>query len=347
MEESSQNKNNEENKEPNLRTIRTYKGDVADLVKDRKVSTAKIVMAEQKRRLNQQASGEEAETEEPTKKGVFFKIIVSIILFALGGGAIWAAINFGIIPENITKNIPGFKQEEKTVASSETIRILANNKTNIEIENEILRKLSQINTDELDKIIDFKINFVQDTEDGEIERSITTTNFLNILNANVNSRLSRSLSDEFVYAVYTEAEPTPFIILKTNDINITFAEILDWESFMYNDLKKFLKLKDEVPEFITIQQPVATSTETSTQNQQATSTATTTAITIENEEPGFNKNEFTDIVLSNRDVRAIVDEEGEIILMYSFIDDENILFTKDRIVFQQVIKRISNQQLLR
>jgi hypothetical protein len=333
-----------DNEEVNLRNIRTYSDDVASLVKNRKVSTAKIIMAEQKKRMVQQMNEEESEEKtSKSKKGALIKFVISIILIGLGGGALWAAINFGIIPEDFANKLPGFKPNQSTIVGTQTIEVLANNKTNGEIKNELLKKLSQIQSDNLDEIVELKVNFIEQTEDGEIKSSINSVGFLNIIGANVNNRFSRSLSEDFTYGVYKEVEPTPFIIFKTDDINISFAEILEWESFMYQDLKDMLKLKPEVPEFIVVEQEVSTTT-TDGSEENAT---TTVEVAIPNPEPKFNRSEFTDIVLSNRDVRAIVDDIGSIIMMYSFIDDETILFTKNINVFQQIIQRLSNQQLLR
>ena len=328
-----------------IRPIRTYKDDVANLVKGQKISTASIVLAEQKRRQSQQYKQEELE-EKP--KGKFIKVFASIVFFGLGIAALVFAIKMNLIPQSIKNIVSNFNQQEPEIIQKEnSIKILTSIKTNSELRNEISNKIKELSEEGLDQVIEFKIQKPTQTPEGEFGlEKITSTNFLNIINTNTSDRFERSLLDDFLFAIYTDSKPTPFIIFKTNDINLSFSEIFEWESRMYNDLSLVLDLKPEVPDFIRTEVPiVATSTEENTEN--GTSTPQTEIKVSKNTKPRFDPLVFSDIVISNKDSRAILDEEGEVILIYSFIDEENLLITSDLNVFQQVIKRLSAQKLLR
>jgi hypothetical protein len=108
-----------------------------------------------------------------------------------------------------------------------------------------------------------------------------------------------------------------------------------------------MRLKEIPDEEIIEVVEVATSTIDSLGEISETSSTTTKEISVPNLEPDFNPINFTDLLILNRDVRAILDEEKNIILMYSFIDNENILITKDRETFREAVERVSSQKLLR
>lgn len=340
--EDSQKKENESL----LRPIRTYKNDIANLVKDQKISTAKIVLAEQAKnhRLEQSI---ESENEKPKNKKVI-KVIISIILFGLGISAFFVAIQFNIVPQTIKNFVPNLKNTEPEIINKEnSIKLITNSKTNTEIRNEIINKFKNLNNEKLDQVIEFEIlKNITDSEGNTTQQKITSEEFNRILNTNTSDKFIRSLNEKFIYGIYTDAKPTPFIILKTNDINLTFSEIFDWENRMYDDLLSVLDLKPEVPDFLRIEVPISTSTEL-TNEENATNTATTTIKVVNNPEPKFKKTEFKDVIISNKDSRAIVDDSGKMILIYSFIDEENIIITSNIDVFQQIVKRLSTQKLLR
>ena len=51
--------------------------------------------------------------------------------------------------------------------------------------------------------------------------------------------------------------------------------------------------------------------------------------------------EFADILIRNRDVRAIYDEEKAPILYYSFVDRETLVFTSDKTTFDELLNRLA------
>lgn len=370
MEPDPSNKKTEQ--ENGLSALRTYEDDVANLVQTKQISTAKMAIAEEEKR-RQSAPQEEPET----KKGAPVKIIISVILILLGGGAVFLAFQYGMVPEQITNFVKKDPINQQILTRESSVFISADEKTNQTIKNEIIDNINKIESNS-GSIIGFEILKTETitAEDGtstEIERNITTEEFFEIIGSTADDRMLRSMDDIFLFGVDKGVENTPFLILKTSDINLSFSEVYKWESKMYQDLKDVLLLKDEVPEFIEIDVPIATSTATSTtidfatstteesqiDNQEgegteteiSTSTSTTTPQTtkqrVENPDPSFNPTIFEDLVLSNRDVRAIIDEAGQTILMYSFVDDENIVFTKDVNTFQKLIQRLNSRMLVR
>jgi len=321
-----------------IRPIRTYENDIANLVKNQKVSTAKIVLAEQKKRQNQQFKEVGDQTEKP--KGKILKIVISIILFGLGVAALFFVVQMDLVPQAIKNIVPNSENNENEIIKKEnSVEILTSSKTNTEIRQIILEETKKLSNENLDQVIEFEILKPGLNPEGEpFLEKITANNFLNIINSNTSDRFKRSIEDEFLFAVYTDSKPTPFIILKTNDIDLSFSEIFNWESRMYRDLLQVLDLEPEAPDFIKVETPTTNS---------STSSPETETKLVTNPNAKFEPEDFVDIVISNKDSRAIVDTSDQIILMYSFIDDKNILITSNINVFQQVIKRLSAQKLLR
>ena len=100
----NQNGNQETDSNGNvIRPIRTYKDDVASLVKDQQLSTSKIMLAEQKRRQTEQLN--EIETEDKPKiKSTIIKVFFTVLFVVLGISAIFYVIKNDLVPDQI-KNI--------------------------------------------------------------------------------------------------------------------------------------------------------------------------------------------------------------------------------------------------
>ncbi|MFW5872073.1 MAG: hypothetical protein ACOCUT_03110, partial [bacterium] len=337
-----------------IRPLRTYKDDVASLVKDQQLSTSKIMLAEQKRRQSEQLN--ETETEDKSKsKSTILKVFFTVLFVVLGVSAIFYVIQNDLVPDQI-KNIANLNNEKNEIIRKESESdISIGIKTNAEVRQEIIRNIEglEIDEDSVEEIVISKTLY--DEEDNSYQERITANDFLNIIDTNTSDRLERTLNDRFLFGLYKNETNTPFIILKTDEADIAFAEFYDWENQMYYDLREIMRLKDIPSEesrgesensMATSTENATTTSATSTSTSTATSTATSTNETPERE-PGFNPRDFKDLLIMNRDVRAIIDDEENIILMYSFIDSENILITKDRETFREIIDRISSQRLLR
>lgn len=56
----------------------------------------------------------------------------------------------------------------------------------------------------------------------------------------------------------------------------------------------------------------------------------------------YFETEFSDIILSNKDVRAVLDKEGNLIFAYSFIDEHRIAFFTDNQVLKIILSNMKN-----
>jgi hypothetical protein len=114
--EESNDKNDD--KSQAIRPIRTYRDDVSSLVKDQKISTSTIMLAEQKRREAMQMNGE-METEEPKTKSKIIKIFFTLFFIVLGFSTIFYVIKNDLVPEQI-KNIINLNSEKEDIIRKDT-----------------------------------------------------------------------------------------------------------------------------------------------------------------------------------------------------------------------------------
>ncbi|HEY9481301.1 MAG TPA: hypothetical protein VIR98_03685 [Candidatus Paceibacterota bacterium] len=118
------------------------------------------------------------------------------------------------------------------------------------------------------------------------------------------SKLLRSLSDDYMIAAYTYDLQSPFLILKDTFFQNAFAGMLEWEE----------NLRDDLLPLIAVAHPTER-------------TATTT-------------HAFEDAVISNVDVRAVRNDEGEIVLGYAFADKNTIIIATSQSALKFVLDRL-------
>ena len=51
--------------------------------------------------------------------------------------------------------------------------------------------------------------------------------------------------------------------------------------------------------------------------------------------------EYTDVLIKNRDVRVVFDEETVPILYYSFVDRKTLILTTDKTTFDEILNRLA------
>lgn len=132
-------------------------------------------------------------------------------------------------------------------------------------------------------------------------------NVLALLSPKMPGSLSRSFSPKYMIGIFSFDTNEPFIILTTEDLALSFAGMLKWEKDMVSDVGKLFGIIVN-----------------------ASSTPST----------------FLDQERRNEDLRVLKGEDGKIILLYSFIDNDTLLITKNENIFSAILSRflISQQE---
>lgn len=283
--------------------LRTFQSDVEEMLKGGQGSLTKIAIAENEKRIRSGNYSEE--TTNPASEGSRTIIWTSISLFAFGIMAI--AVIFFLRNFLGTKQItiPGtFKQ----IITTDIFKSLDLKNLNREQITSELVKEREENTGILSSIT--SIGMIKNSVPEKIP--VSTEDFLKMIESHASDELARSLDENFLFGIHALSTPEPFMILRTSYYQSAFAGMLAWEKNMEEDLGPiFIRAKPKKD------------------------------ITISTSDDLLKKERtFEDMVVRNRDVRALRDGDGKIIFLYSFADKKNIILTTNADTLQEVAERI-------
>ncbi len=247
-----------------------------------------------------------AEMSTPSPKKNALLVWLSIILLVLGGGTIATIYVFN-------------KNDETTLKSGGTKTasiIFAENEKNISITDAISERVGKLIKAEVIGA-DIRLDTIENlyfTETGDIlsskgeplELAINTARLWSALEINLPPILLRSFSDDFMFGVHAWNGNQSFIILKNDFYENAFTGMLKWEESMAKDLL-----------------PIMT-------NRSVDS---------------FYGKPFQDMVIKNRDIRGLTNENGEPVLMYTFVNRETIVIATHKDTLNEVISRLTKTNI--
>lgn len=325
----SQNKNKPEEAEVDLKKsdslppIRTYKGDIEDLLKRGKTSTVTIAMAEDKRRIGKLLSTTEEE-ERLARSGSRVAIIAAIILIFAGLTILgW----FVFIRKTPIQTVPAYIAST-IITADQSKEIAVDNLTRRSFIDKIIAEKNTLNI-----TLGSVAEFILTKGKAEEKKRIDTSTFMTILQTQAPSSLERSLAGEFVFGLHSGSGGyKPFIIFKTDSFQETFASMLNWETTLPNDLG-----------------PIFLSGDTNqTNNLVATTTETKMATSSETGATNGNFHlKWSDAVLRNKDARVVKDQNGQIVLLYSFVDQKTLIITTNENTLKELMDRLRTAALVR
>ncbi|HEY4527284.1 MAG TPA: hypothetical protein VJK53_05590, partial [Candidatus Paceibacterota bacterium] len=172
---------------------------------------------------------------------------------------------------------------------------------------------------------------MQDIEAPQV-RAVTVGEFLRALGARPSEEFIRSLSEEFFFGIHFADVPSPVFVIPVASYDHAFAGMLAWEKNINAELAGLFV---PLPAYRTVLVPaIQTATTTS-----LTSTATTTApAMVETQEPV--QRIFEDLVMRNYDVRALKDDNGTIVLYYSFPTQDLLIISASPYSFPEILSRL-------
>ena len=134
------------------------------------------------------------------------------------------------------------------------------------------------------------------------EVSLSFLEFFSLLDSNIPSSLLRLFNRDFIFGLHSFTKNNPFLLLTINSYANTFRGMLLWESTMARDLSPIFDL---------------------TTLDEATITR-----------------QFQDAIIKNQDARVLRDQNGKIVLLYSFANREILIITTHEITLDEIIKRL-------
>jgi hypothetical protein len=140
---------------------------------------------------------------------------------------------------------------------------------------------------------------------GNAGQSINVVKLLNLLKINPPKEMLRYLDSQYFVGIYNDAgSKLPFIILKNNSFADISPIIIGWENTMLDDLAPIL------------------------------------GIDVSGANNYLLQKKFEDDIVSNKETRVIKDSAGNIVLMYVFLDEQDILIARNKNTMDEVLLRL-------
>ena len=213
---------------PELVTLRTYHGDVADAVRGGGLSMIKVAAKEQSRK-----KPEEVVVED--KKESHLHMILAIgasVLFVAGIGA----VVFAFLSKSQPAVVIQAPVKKDIISADSSISLDITSLSSREIQN-------RINTYVVPSKDNDSIEKIELTrQESGVTTDLSVLDMLSVIGANVPDVLSRSLiPDQFMLGIWsgtTKAEP--FLIMRTSSEETAFPGMLQWEKTLEYDLEPIM-----------------------------------------------------------------------------------------------------------
>lgn len=151
--------------------------------------------------------------------------------------------------------------------------------------------------------------------------------------------LSRSLSGNILFGIYSGDTATPFIVLRSSSYEGVFSGLLEWEEFMSDDLFTFMGVS--LPNSTQSAETVPSSGLINV----ASSSASSSSAIVTEASPGIKPsvrdiNKFVDRTIKNKDVRVLQDDTGRIYFIYGFANPDTVIMTTSVESFFEISSRL-------
>lgn len=304
----------EEKKNLKQSIVRTYKSDAEEAIKMEGMSSASIAIAEEKRKQKYQAFAP-SDGAPKSKRAALF--IISLLFVFAGIGA----FNFNYVKEKI--NIT--PAPKKTLEIKSLITADSNAELNL---SELSKKDAASSLLELITMASIKPNSIQNIyatknvveNKNTVKKLAESKEFLPLISSKIPDILLRSLASKYMFGIHSRNDNQPFIILKTDSYENAFAGMLAWEKNIAGDLSALFPRN--IPPSM----------------QEGTTTT---------EQILSYKKDFEDVLVKNRDTRALRDESGNIFLIYSLSDKETVIITSNADTLSELFDRTLRSRTVR
>ena len=219
-EEKVEQKENPEKKE-GLKSLRTYEGDVQEIMAKNKTSISSIVAAEQNRR-DRTMINTEGEIENRAKNK--FYILAGSLLLILGLITLGAVY---YIHSNNTKETT-VKKNKTIISFAQESVVPVTNSTREQMLNTIIREK---------KSFTMPVNSVLylNTSD-QLHTPANIESVFTLLAPRIPPTLARSFGSQYMIGIYSFDTNEPFILLTTDDYGNSYAGMLKWEPDIVRDI---------------------------------------------------------------------------------------------------------------
>lgn len=349
---------------PNVRPLRTYEGDMAEILAHKRTSVATIAIAENKRKEGQEVISNKT-TEVKESSGAGRKVLLFILsLILIGAGVIGGYYLYTKSPLVTTKPTTTYtpKPVIKSIIPADRHESLSiDGKTRNELREELMRELQK----------QYEPNTVTDIivtkNTNGAKNKVPLADMLNIMDITAPNILVKSFLPDWMLGIYTDEQGNNdyFVTANSDFFQDSFAGMLNWEKVMADDIRSYItneNIKNIVngpplPQTTVEAKKPEVKTVTKSTNKKATTTkiATTSAETTATTTPADEtiapfptlRGQFSDRIIKSRDARVFKTSEGKTLFIYSFINGKTLIISGKESTLSELITRLEKQAYVR
>lgn len=333
--------------------LQTYERDIAEAIRSSSASVASINLAQQKR-MQEKNTG--ARTEKIARKSL--TILISLVLI-ISAVVISALVYFFVINRPAAV-IP----KAASIITADDVHEL--NVTALKapaFTEKILGEIKNSSAAAADgKIV--LLNFtelVADTAGVTSKKNITAEKFFEFFALSSPPTLGRALGEKWVFGFQKNegasgSSVAPFLFLSVASFDNAFEGMHRWEEKMAGNLSSIFfipETKKETGEVIgnnlggTASSTLVTSSATSGASTTTSSGTNNATVASSTANEFATNNIFEDKIIRSKDVRVLKNTAGKIILLYSFLDQKNLVITTNERTFGELLDRFFSSQIVR
>lgn len=316
-----------------LKPLRTFQEDVKNVVDMEGISSTSILLAEQKKKLKKlplqpNISTDDIDEKSPEKSfnlQGFLTIVFSIVLVMAGVGVGYYA--YLTYLKNIDiENAPTIQREVAFIDPDNIVEIDSKNRTLRQVTGDIREIIKKQEAGEGNDLIEIAILKPLVVDNEVFQEQLNSEDLFTLIESNAPSSLIRSLTDDMTLGVHKLVKMEPFIILETTDLNQTYSGMISWERDMIDDIRDIF-FENLGSSQIFEGEVIVTGTST--------------------ESVDYLNRDFRDIVVSNQDARAMINDDNEVLFFWSIVNGKYVIITTNKDTFDRVINRINVAKLIR
>jgi hypothetical protein len=338
-------------KTTDLKALRTYESDVAEVLAHTRASTASIALAEAKKESGQDRIQNNEEADEPsTHAGLKITIIILCIVLVLAGigGAYYFFSKSALAPA--TSQTPTKQTVQSLIPTDSQAVIAVDGLGPTAILSHITAEVAKpMNSNSIKEIIPSEMN----AQNQRVR--IAASEMLNVMEITPPDLLTRSLNSYWMLGVYSDpnGNKSAFVVVTTNFFQNSFAGMLQWENVMADDLKQYIGAGNTTgianisPAPAPIVSATSTNTSSTTKGLISTMPGPSTLPQAQQGNSSTIQGHFEDRIIMNKDVRVFVTTDGRILFLYSFIDNTRLVIAGSEAALKEILTRLDNQTFIR
>ena len=338
-----------------IKNLRTYEEDIKDALDQGGVTTTQIVLAEQKKK--QQAKPIQLSPTASEGKSKNMRMIGIILALIIVAGGIFYGVTTYILPMKNKTPVATRPTTVDFITVDKNVYVETKGKIFSEVLSKVKEELSRNNTYNKDQIAEINIIKTVSEKDAvgasiEVRKKITPADFFQLVDSRAPENLIRAFGNKILIGGHQREKLEPFILMRVSDQQLAFAGMIEWEPNLLRDVQDLFinKLSENEIERPAgaISAPTVPAPAIPAQNTSTTSTSTEQVEIIpEVPKPTYDAKKFVDVVMLNKDTRAIKNSNNEVIFFYSFIDKENLIMATNIDTLRKVISGLNTANLIR